>query len=136
MDISAATATTKVLPMRKARSLQERLPKQAEIQGEHLRRVNTYWDKKPTVEVMATVEEVKRGRREVIDSTCSAKDLVSSGTQIALEKCTHMLVVSTVHSNIPATSQSDQELNKNHTGSQEPAVVRLRLDLRRVAYYR
>ncbi len=36
-----------------------------------------------------------------------------------------MLVVTTTHSNIPATSQSDQELTKNHTGSQEPAVVRL-----------
>ncbi len=42
-----------------------------------------------------------------------------------LENCTHMLVVTTAHSNIPTTSQSDQELNKNHTGSQEPAVVRL-----------
>ncbi len=36
-----------------------------------------------------------------------------------------MLVVTTAHSNIPTTSQSDQELTKNHTGSQEPAVVRL-----------
>ncbi len=36
-----------------------------------------------------------------------------------------MFVVPTAHSNIPATSQSDQELRKNHTGSQEPAVVRL-----------
>ncbi len=45
--------------------------------------------------------------------------------QTTLEKCTHMLVVTTAHSNIPATSQSDQELNKNHTGSQEPVVVRL-----------
>ncbi len=67
----------------------------------------------------------KRGHREVTDSTYSAKDLVSSGTQIALENCTYMLVVTTAHSNIPATSQSDQELSKNHTGSQEPAVVRL-----------
>ncbi len=46
--------------MRKARSLQERLPDQAEIQGrappssKHL-----LLDKKPMVEVMATVEEVK-----------------------------------------------------------------------------
>ncbi len=45
--------------MRKARSLQEQLPDQAEIQEEHLRRVNTYWNKKPMIEVMATVEEVK-----------------------------------------------------------------------------
>ncbi len=36
-----------------------------------------------------------------------------------------MFVVPTTHSNIPATLQSDQELRKNHTGSQEPAVVRL-----------
>ncbi len=45
--------------------------------------------------------------------------------QIALENCTNMLVVTTAHSNIPTTSQSDQRLSKNHTGSQEPAVVRL-----------
>ncbi len=37
-----------------------------------------------------------------------------------------MFVVTTAHSNIPATLQSDQELIKNHTGSQEPVVVRLR----------
>ncbi len=67
----------------------------------------------------------KRGRREVIDSTYSAKDLVSSGMHIAPDKCTYISVVSTAHSNIPATSQSDQKLSKNHTGSQEPAVVRL-----------
>ncbi len=36
-----------------------------------------------------------------------------------------MLVVTTAHSNKPATLQSNQELIKNHTGSQEPAVVRL-----------
>ncbi len=36
-----------------------------------------------------------------------------------------MLVVTTAHSNIPATLQLDQELIKNHTVSQEPAVVRL-----------
>ena len=36
-----------------------------------------------------------------------------------------MFVVTTAHSNIPATLQSDQELIKNHTGSQEPVVVRL-----------
>ncbi len=45
--------------------------------------------------------------------------------QIALEHCTNMFVVTTAHSNIPATLQSDQELNKNHTESQEPVVVRL-----------
>ncbi len=45
--------------------------------------------------------------------------------QIALEDHTYMLVVTTAHLNIPATSQSDQKLSKNHTGSQEPAVVRL-----------
>ncbi len=67
----------------------------------------------------------KRRRREVIDLTYSAKDLVSSGTHVVLDKCTHNSVVSTAHSNIPTTSQSDQELRKNHTGSQEPAVVRL-----------
>ncbi len=45
--------------------------------------------------------------------------------QIALDPCTYISVVSTTHSNIPTTSQSDQELRKNHTESQEPAVVRL-----------
>ncbi len=48
-----------VLPMRKARSLQERLPHKPKTREEHLCRVNTYWDKHPTVEVMATVKEVK-----------------------------------------------------------------------------
>ncbi len=52
-------------------------------------------------------------------------DLVPTGTQIALDKCTYISVVSTAHSNIPATSPLNQELIKNHTGSQEPAVVRL-----------
>ncbi len=76
----------------------------------------------------------KRGRREVIDSTYSAKDLVPTGTQIALDKCTYISVVSTAHSNIPAISPKDQELIENHTETQEPAVVSYRLDLRRVAY--
>ncbi len=44
---------------------------------------------------------------------------------VALDKCTYISVVSTTHSNIPMTSQSDQKLSKNHTGSQEPVVVRL-----------
>ncbi len=44
---------------------------------------------------------------------------------MALENCTNMLVVTTAHSNIPATLQTNQELIKNHTGTQEPAVVRL-----------
>ncbi len=111
--------------MRKARSLQERLPKQTEIQGrappssKHLlgQETNSRGD--------GNSRGGKRGRREVTDSTYSAKDLVSSGMQIALENCTYMLVVTTAHSNIPATSQSDQKLSKNHTGSQEPVVVRL-----------
>ncbi len=65
----------------------------------------------------------KRGRREVNDLTYSAKDLVSAGMQIVPDKCTYISVVSTMHSNIPVTSQSDQKLSKNHSGSQESVVV-------------
>ncbi len=65
----------------------------------------------------------KRGCQEVNDSTCSAKDLVSSGMHVMPDNCTYISVVSTTHSNIPATSQSDQELSKNHPGSQELVVV-------------
>ncbi len=111
--------------MRKARSLQERLPNETEIQGRAPPSSKHLLGQEANGRSNGDSRGGKRGRREVIDSTCSAKDLVSSGTQTALENCTHMLVVTTAHSNIPATSQSDQELNKNHTGSQEPAVVRL-----------
>ncbi len=65
----------------------------------------------------------KRGCQEVNDSTYSAKDFVSTGTQIVLDKCTYTSVVSTTHSNTPTTSQSDQKLSKNHPGSQESVVV-------------
>ncbi len=111
--------------MRKARSLQERLPNQAEIQGRAPPSSKYLLGQETNGRSNGDSRGGKRGRREVIDSTCSAKDLVPSGTQIALENCTYMPVVTTAHSNIPATSQSDQELIKNHTGSQEPAVVRL-----------
>ncbi len=40
-----------------------------------------------------------------------------------LDNCTYISVVPTTHSNIPTTSQSDQEISKNHTGPQELAVV-------------
>ncbi len=43
--------------------------------------------------------------------------------QIALDNCTYISVVPTTHSNIPATSQSDQKLSKNHPGPQELVVV-------------
>ncbi len=74
----------------------------------------------------------KRGCREVNDSTYSAKDLVSAGTHVMLDKCTYISVVSTVHSNIPITLQSDQELSKDHPGSQD-AVIVLRLPAKHLA---
>ncbi len=120
-----SNSDNEVLPMRKARSLQDQLPQQAENQrgsstpGQHL------LGQPSNGRSNGNSRRGKRGCREVIDSTYSAKDLVSSGMHIALDKCTHISVVSTTHSNIPATSQSDQKLSKNHTGSQEPAVVRL-----------
>ncbi len=114
-----------VLPMRKARSLQKRLPKQAKNQGRAPPSSKHLLGQTTNGRSNGDSRGGKRGCREVTDSTYSAKDLVSSGTQIAHEDCTYMLVVTTAHSNIPATSQSDQELSKNHTGSQEPAVVRL-----------
>ncbi len=111
--------------MRKARSLQEQLPNQAEIQGRAPPSSKHLLGQETNGRSNGDSRGGKRGRREVIDSTCLAKDLVPSGTQIALENCTYMLVVTTAHSNIPATLKSDRELIKNHTESQEPAVVRL-----------
>ncbi len=111
--------------MWKARSLQKRLPNQAEIQGGAPPSSKHLLGQETNGRSNDDSRGGKRGRREVIDSTYSAKDLVLSGTQIALENCTNMLVVTTAHSNIPATLQLNQELIKNHTGSQEPVVVRL-----------
>ncbi len=111
--------------MRKARSLQDQLPQQAENQGRSSTPGPHLLGQPSNSRSNGDSRGGKRGRREVIDSTYSAKDLVSSGTHTALDKCTHISVVTTAHSNIPMTSQSDQKLSKNHTGSQEPAVVRL-----------
>ncbi len=111
--------------MWKARSLQNQLPQQAENQrgsstpGQHL------LGQSSNGRSNGDSQRGKRGCREVIDSTYLAKDLVSSGMHIVLDPCTYISVVPTAHSNIPATSQSDQKLSKNHTGSQEPVVVRL-----------
>ncbi len=45
---------------------------------------------------------------------------------VAPHKCTYISsVVSTVHSNIPATSQSDQKLSKNHTEQYGATIVKL-----------
>ncbi len=52
--------------------------------------------------------------------------------QIVLDKCTYISVVSTMHSNIPATLQSDQKLSKNHPGSQD-AVIVVRLPAKHLA---
>ncbi len=135
MDISVATATTKCYRCGKLGHFRNDCPNKPKSREEHLRRSKHLLGQETNGRSNGDSQGGKRGCREVIDSTCSAKDLVSSGTQIALENCTHMLVVTTAHSNIPATLQSDQELTKNHTGSQEPAVVRLPAGLRRVAYH-
>ncbi len=52
---------------------------------------------------------------------------------IALDKCTHISVVSTVHSNIPATSHTDQELSKNQTVEQQDAEIVVKLPAKRSA---
>ncbi len=68
----------------------------------------------------------RRGKRQrwgVNDSTYLAKDLVSSGTHITPASQTHVFVVSTTHSNIPATLQTDQKLSKNQTTKQYAAMI-------------
>ncbi len=57
MDIGAATATTKWLPMRKAWSLKRDCPGAPKSRVEALRRANTYWDDKE--KTLASIEEVK-----------------------------------------------------------------------------
>ncbi len=62
-----------------------------------------------------------------------AKDLVSTGTHVSTHKCTYILfVVSTVHSNIPTTSQSDQKLSKNQPPVQDATIV-IKLPAKRLA---
>ncbi len=123
MDISAATAMTKCYRCGKLSHFKRDCPNAPKTREEALHQLNTYWDHHPTVEVNGNSRGGKRGCREVIDSTYSAKDLVSTGTHVTPDKCTYISVVSTEHSNIPATSQPDQELSKNHPGPQELAVV-------------
>ncbi len=59
MDISTATATTKCYRCGKLGHFKCNCPNKPKTREEALRQVNTYWDNHPTVEVMATVEEVK-----------------------------------------------------------------------------
>ncbi len=59
MDIGAATATTKCYRCGNLGHFKINCPNKLKTREEALRRVNTYWDNHPTVEVMATVEEVK-----------------------------------------------------------------------------
>ncbi len=57
----------------------------------------------------------------------SAKDLVSAGMHVMPNKCTYISVVSTMHLNIPTTSQSDQKLSKNQTTDQQDAMIVIKL---------
>ncbi len=75
----------------------------------------------------------KRGCWGVNDSTHSAKDLVLAGTHVMPDKCTYISVVSTVHSNIPTTLQSDQKLSKNQTADQQDAMIVVKLPAKRSA---
>ncbi len=56
-----------------------------------------------------------------------AKDLVSAGTHVMPNKCTYISVVSTTHSNIPTTLQSDQKLSKNQAADQQDAEIVVKL---------